>query len=238
MRSLALILGIFLSIVQSVFAADYIPPQAFTYKETIKTELDTLFPNIPNYNYVPALIEHESCISLKHKRCWNPASELLTKREQGLGFFQHTRAFREDGSTRFDVVADMKNKYKETLKEASWDTLKTRPDIQIRMGVLGLRDNFKSLYSVKDENVRLQMTDAAHNTGLGNVNKKRRACALAAGCNPQLWFGHVEKQCIGHTKVLYGNRSACDIVTYHVKDVYKLRMPKYERKYFTAEDRS
>lgn len=236
MRSIALILGMFLTI-SSVFAqTDYIPPQAFQYRQTIQNELDNLFPNIPNYNYVPALIEHESCISLKHKRCWNPTSELLTKREQGLGLFQHTRAFRADGTTRFDAVADMKARYKETLKEASWDTLKTRPDIQIRMGVLGLRDNFKSLYSIRDENVRLQMTDAAHNTGLGNVNKKRRACGIAAGCNPQLWFGHVEKQCIGHTKVLYGNRSACDIVTHHVKDVYKVRMPKYQKQYFTLKE--
>lgn len=236
MRSIALILGMFLTI-SSVFAqTGYIPPQAFQYRQTIQNELDNLFPNIPNYNYVPALIEHESCISLKHKRCWNPTSELLTKREQGLGLFQHTRAFRADGTTRFDAVGDMKARYKETLKEASWDTLKTRPDIQIRMGVLGLRDNFKSLYSIRDENVRLQMTDAAHNTGLGNVNKKRRACGVAAGCNPQLWFGHVEKQCIGHTKVLYGNRSACDIVTNHVKDVYKVRMPKYEKQYFTLKE--
>lgn len=45
---------------------NYIPPQAFTFKEPIQKELDSFFPDIPTYNYVPSLIEHESCISLKH----------------------------------------------------------------------------------------------------------------------------------------------------------------------------
>lgn len=70
-------------------STDYIPPQAFKFKDPIIKELDTFFPTIPEYNYVPSLIEHESCITLKHRRCWNSASELRSSREQGIGYFQN-----------------------------------------------------------------------------------------------------------------------------------------------------
>lgn len=216
---------------------NYIPPQAFQYKQEIKDNLDEYFPQLAKYNYVPALIEHESCISLKHKRCWNPASELLTKRENGVGFFMVTRAWDEQtGAVRFDSLTDMKNKYKDALKEASWGTFKARPDLQIRMGVLMLRDNHKALYSIKDQDVRMQMMDAAHNAGLGNVMKKRRACGIKKDCDPQLWYDNTENECIGHTRKLYGNRSACDIVKNHVRDTILIRMPKYEAQYFTKKD--
>lgn len=68
--------------------ADFIPPQAFQFKDTIKNELDLYFPNLYNYNYVPSLIEHESCITLKHKRCWNSLSRLKSAREEGAGLGQ------------------------------------------------------------------------------------------------------------------------------------------------------
>jgi hypothetical protein len=213
----------------------YIPPQAFQYKPVIKKELDDNFPTIPTYNYIPALIEHESCISLTHRRCWSPTSELLTSREQGTGLFQVTRTFREDGSVRFDTLSDLKNKYKRELQEASWENIKLRPDLQIRMGILLVRDNYKALYNIEDPYVRLHFTDAAYNTGLGNVNKKRRACGLNSNCNPQLWFNNVENECIGLTKPIYGNRSACDIVRHHTQDVFNNRLPKYKSRYFLED---
>lgn len=209
----------------------YIPPQAFTYKETIVSELDTHFPYIPEYNYVPALIEHESCISLKHLRCWSSTSELRTKREQGLGLGQTTRAFREDGSVRFDILTDMRKRYIKELKEANWGTFKHRPDLQIRMIVLLLRDNYKALRNVPSPINRLHMTDAAYNGGIGWVQKERRACGLAKGCDPNVWFGNVENYCLRSKKPLYGGRSVCDIAKNHPRDTFFNRLPKYQREY-------
>lgn len=144
-----------------------------------------------------------------------------------------TRAFRSDGSTRFDVLTDLRNKYKDALREASWDTFKHRPDLQIRMIVLLLRDNYKILRNVKDPMARLHMTDAAYNGGVGWILRERRACGLAKDCDPGLWFGNVERYCLRSKKALYGNRSVCDIARNHPRDIFFHRLPKYQRQYFT-----
>ena len=212
---------------------DFIPPQAFEYKEIIKSEIVKYFPDLYEYNYIPSLAEQESCIHLKHKKCFNSSSQLLSKREQGLGLFQTTRAFREDGSLRFDTLQAMKNNYKLELKEASWSTYKDRPDLQIRSAILMLRDDYKKLYNVSNSEYRTQMTDAAYNGGLGGVLKERRACGMALNCNPSIWFNNVEKYCLKSKKALYGTRSACDINREHVSILWNIRLPKYKKYYFT-----
>ena len=85
MRYLAFFLLVVSSLAFGQSVKTYIPPQAFEHKETIRYEINTFFPNIPEYNYIPSLIEHESCLSLKHSRCWKSTSELKSKREQGTG---------------------------------------------------------------------------------------------------------------------------------------------------------
>lgn len=216
-----------LSIAQDV--KTYIPPQAFQYFPIIKTETDRLFPGIHYPHYFPSLIEHESCISLKHSKCWNPKSRLKTAREEGAGLGQLTRTYRPDGSIRFDILQELKDKYKDELKELSWSNIYQRPDLQIRSMLLLSKQNYKSLYMVKDEFERLAMADAAYNGGLGGLQKERRACGLAKNCDPNKWFNNTERYCLKSKKPLYGNRSACDINRHHVTDVMKVRINKYEK---------
>ena len=118
MKIKAVLFGLltYLFLLSSVLAQNYIPPQAYTFKDTIRTEIDMYFNNIPNYNYIPALIEHESCISLKHKRCWNSTSRLKSAREEGAGLGQITRAYNADGSLRFDSLYELRTRYKKELK--------------------------------------------------------------------------------------------------------------------------
>lgn len=222
-----------------VFAGDiFIPPQAFTFRDTIKTELDNNFPELYDYNYTPSLIEHESCITLKHKRCWNSMSKLKTAREEGAGLGQVTRAFNADGSVRFDTLSEMSKRYKSELREAKWETIYQRPDIQIRIMILMIRDDYKKLYNVNDPEQRMQMVDAAYNGGLGGVLKERRACGLSANCNPNIWFNNVEKYCLKSKKALYGTRSACDINRHHVEDVFHDNLPRYDKVYFVKKEQS
>lgn len=232
-NTIAIIVSFFLcSSVEAIDVKTYIPPQAYSYRLTIKEELNTYFRDIPHWNYIPSLIEHESCISLRHSKCWNPRSQLKTSREEGAGLGQLTRAYNSDGTLRFDSLKEMRKKYYAELKELKWETIYSRPDLQIRTMILMVRDNYNMLYAVEDEDSRLQMSDAAYNGGLSGLLKERRACGLASNCDPNIWFNHVEKHCLKSTKPLYGNRSACDINRHHVYDVYIVRMPKYQKNYF------
>jgi len=210
----------------------YIPPKAYEYKDIIKKEIDTYFPDIPTPYYIPGLIEHESCITLKHSRCWSPNSELKSKRERGVGLGQLTIAYREDGSVRFDALADLVRVYRKELKELTWNNILERPDLQIRAIILMIKDNYNKLYDIPDKEVRLQFADAAYNGGLIGVLKERIACNLAKDCDSNLWFNNVERFCLKSKKPLYGNRSACDINRHHVRDVILVREPKYRLKKF------
>lgn len=227
-----LIISVFIayeSFAQSV--KTYIPPQAYQYLPIVKSETERLMPSLETPHYFGALIEHESCISLKHSRCWNPKSRLKSAREEGAGLGQLTKTFREDGSIRFDILEELRQKHNSELRELSWSNIYQRPDLQIRAMILLSRTNYNALHPVKIDFQRLAMTDAAYNGGLGGLQKERRACGLAKACNPQYWFDHVEDYCLKSKKPLYGNRSACDINRHHVHDVLEVRMNKY-RPYF------
>jgi hypothetical protein len=221
--------------VQNAIAYDektYIPPKAYQYKDTIKEEIKTYFNDIPTPYYIPGLIEHESCISLTHSRCWSPTSELRSKRERGVGLGQLTIAYNEDDSVRFDALADLVRAHRQELRELTWNNILIRPDLQIRALILMVRDNYYKLSTVPDEKERLKFTDAAYNGGLGGVLKERLACHLAADCNSDIWFNNVERYCLKSKRPLYGNRNACDINRHHVRDVFLNREPKYRTQKF------
>lgn len=220
---IAALLGLF---GKSVNAQELPHPRALALAPVLKTEAERWWPELDRPWYVPALISHESCISYTHSRCWAPTSELRSQREQGLGLGQLTRAWRPDGSLRFDTLAELRSQHP-ALRELSWSTLAQRPDLQIRALVIQSRGNWLALREVDDLVQRLAMTDAAYNGGLGGVQRERRACQLAPGCNPQRWFGHVERHCLKSRQPLYGGRSACDINRHHVSDVVLVRMPRY-----------
>lgn len=205
----------------------YLPPAAKQYLPTLGAELDTHWPDSPRRGYVAALIEHESgCFSMPRK-CWNPKSRLKSAREEGAGFGQITRAYRADGSERFDALADLVDRFP-ALKGWTWANVYDRPDMQLRAVVIMTREGYQSFILVAhDADEALAFSDAAYNGGRAGLQKERRACGLKPGCDPGRWFGHVEHLCMKSRAPLYGSRSACDINRHHVHDVWK-RAPKYE----------
>lgn len=209
----------------------YIPEQAVEYLPTLAKQVKEVWPTFYAPNYFGALIEHESCISLTHSKCWNPKSRLKSDREEGAGLGQLTRAFKTDGSTRFDALEDAKRLDAKGLNDLRWDTVYSRPDLQMRVLILMTRANWNRLDKlIPDQDGKLAMTDAAYNGGIGGVINERRACGLRGDCDPNKWFGNVEKVCLKSTKPLYAGRSACDINRHHVADVLQTRMPKYKGK--------
>jgi hypothetical protein len=216
------LLGLFGSVARAA-----VPDRALQHLPTLRAEVDRNWSQMIYPAYFGGLIEHESCISLTHSRCWSPTSRLKSQREEGAGLGQITRAWHPDGRLRFDALQEMRDRHP-GLRELDWSNIYQRPDLQMRAVVLKVRGDYRSLSMVRSDSVRLHFADAAYNGGLGGVQRERRACEVKPGCDPQYWFGHVEEVCLKSRQPLYGGRSACDINRHHVKDVIFKRAPKYE----------
>lgn len=204
--------------------ADQLPEGFKIYGPMLKVEQINHWPDHPDPAALAALVEQESCVSLKSSRCWNSGAKLKTSREEGAGMGQLTRAYRSDGSMRFDALAELTATYSEELSGLSWDTVYSRPDLQLRALVLKSKDSarpFNTTYGW------LHFGDAAYNGGIAGVQKERRACKLSTGCDPGQWFKHVESHCLKSRQPIYGGRSACDINREHPHNVFLVRRAKY-----------
>lgn len=204
--------------------ADSLPDGFHTYGPMLKAEQRHYWPDHPDPAALAALVEQESCPSLKSRSCWNVGAKLKSAREEGAGVGQITRAYRADGSLRFDALAGLKSQYSTEFAGWSWGNVYSRPDYQFRAVVIMARDASRPFTHTGGW---LHFGDAGYNGGPAGVQKERRACALSAGCDPTLWFGHVEKHCLKSRQPIYGGRSACDINREHVTNVFKVRRYKY-----------
>lgn len=206
-------------------AAD-LPAGFIKYGAALKVEQIRYWPAHPCPEVLAALVEQESCISLKSRGCWNPTAKLKSEREEGAGMGQITRAYRADGSQRFDALAGLRSQYGNDLGELSWQNVYARPDLQLRAIVLMSRDNARAFRAAPS---MLAFGDAAYNGGQAGVQKERRACALTQGCDAGQWFGNVELHCLKSRQPLYGGRNACDINREHVRNVFLVRADKYRK---------
>jgi hypothetical protein len=203
--------------------ASELPAGFYKYSHGLKSSQIHYWPSDPDLSILASLIEQESCVSLKSKGCWNPSAKLKTSREEGAGILQITRAYKSNGSLRFDSLASMRDKYSD-LSEWSWDNVYTRPDLQLRAVVLLSRDSAMPFRLSGD---MLAFGDASYNGGIGGAQRERRACQLTSGCNASLWFKNVENHCLKSRQPIYGGRSACDINRTHTKNVMLIRREKY-----------
>lgn len=197
-----------------------IPPQAEPLLPVLQAEIRREWPAHPLPAYFGGLVEHETGPCPTGRQCWQPTAQLKTAREEGAGLGQLTRAWRPDGSQRFDALAEMRQAHP-ALRELSWATIYQRPDLQLRAMVLKSREDWLVLGKPS-----LEFVDLAYNAGRGRVTQDRRACAMTPGCDPAQWAGHVERTCTASRSPIYGKRSACDISRHHVADVMA-RAQKY-----------
>ncbi|MRW88883.1 hypothetical protein GJ699_02675 [Duganella sp. FT80W] len=204
--------------------AGELPAGAVKYMPVLKAEQVRLWPDHPRPVLLASLVEQESCISLRSAGCWNPGAKLKTAREEGAGVGQITRAYAAGGAVRFDALADLREQYGAELGALSWSNVYQRPDLQLRAVVLMSRDSARQFRGAP---AMLEFGDAGYNGGPAGVQRERRACAMTQGCDPGLWFGHVERHCLKSRQPLYGGRSACDINREHVRNVFQVRPAKY-----------
>lgn len=204
-----------------------IPDGAKTYlSELVHRQLE-LWPDAPKPHFLAGQIEQESCISLKHSRCWSPRAELKTSRENGIGFGQFTRAYNADGSIRFDVIDDLRRAHPE-LYGWSWDT---RYDASYQLKALVLMDRgiYTRVKGAASDTDRLAFMLSAYNGGEGGLRQDRRLCANTKGCDQNRWKGHVERTSLKAkaAKPGYG-KSFFHINREYVTNVLEVRSPKYQ----------
>lgn len=233
MKKLLLLWGLLLSYSSLAIEVDkVIPVKAFKYIPVVYDEQSRLMPEHPQPYYFPSLIEQESCIYLLHSRCWDPSSRLKTSREEGAGLGQITRAYNKDGTIRFDSLKSLYNSFREELDGLTWETVYSRPDLQIRSIVLLYREDYSVLRTyARDPYEAVKFADAAYNSGRRRIITDIIQCKLQKDCDPTVWFNNVEKTCSFSKKKLYGKKSPCEINREHVYNTTKVRIGKYKKDY-------
>jgi hypothetical protein len=171
-------------------AVAQVPEAAKQHLPTLVSIQRDIWPDAPMPEFLAAQIEKESCITLKHSKCWNPRAELKTPRENGIGFGQFTRAYKADGSIRFDKISELAAAHA-SLRGWSWER---RYDPRFQLIAIvemdkGIFSRQRGAATVID---RLSFALSAYNGGEGGVLQDRRLCANTPGCDPSRWAGNVE----------------------------------------------
>ena len=224
--ALAIVINGLLGLFGGAARADTLPGHAAQYLPVVRAAQTQHWPDHPAPWVLGGMVEQETCLSPRHPRCWHPTAQLKSAREEGAGLGQLTRTWRPDGTVRFDALAELRARHAE-LRPLSWANVYQRADLQAAALVLKSLDDFRALGEVRSLQARVTMQVAAYNRGLGGINAERRACQVTPGCDPQQWWGHVERTCTASRVALYGGRSACDINRAHVDKVLNQRGPRY-----------
>lgn len=204
------------------------PEAALPYLPILKAEQDAHWPGMPLPPALGAQIEQETCITLRHRMCWNPRAELRTSREQGVGFGQFTRAFRADGSTRFDALTEIRQQHREALAGMSWAN-PYDPVLQLRALVLKDRGIYELARFAEDGRERLAFMLAAYNGGWGGVLSDRQQCKATTGCDPSRWFGHVEHTSLKAKTAVHGyGKSFFEINREYPRNILGVRLVRYQ----------
>lgn len=219
----------------AIDARTYVPKQAPALLPELHAIQVDIWPDAPMPSFLGAQIEQESCISLTHSRCWNPRAELKTSRENGVGLGQVTRAYRADGSLRFDKQAELRAEFA-SLREWTWDK---RYDAHYQLLAIVEMDRgiYRRVPGATSSRERLAFTLSGYNGGESGVRQDRLLCRNSAGCDDSKWFDNVEKYSLKTRKANPGyGESAFDINRGYVRNVIILRRPKYEP-YFLENQR-
>ncbi len=224
---LLLILGTSLVLgIQAVAAT--IPPKAKIYGPGLVLAQTETWPDAPDPWTVAGQVEQESCISLTHRKCWDPTAELKTSREYGFGFGQVTRAYNRDGSVRFDKFSELVGSYP-SLKAWTWES---RFDASYQFKALVELDKtlYQRLTPLTLPSERWAFTLSAYNGGLNGVLRDQLLCQNQKACNPQRWFDNVEKYSMKSKIVMPGyGKSPFTINREYPRLILETRRQKYRQ---------
>lgn len=208
-------------------AAAEVPKAALQFLPDLVSTQRTIWPTAPLPSFLAAQVEQESCITLTHSKCWNPRAELKTSRENGIGLGQFTRAFRTDGSIRFDKISELAAAH-ESLRGWSW-AKRYDPHYQLTAIVEMNKAIYGRQKGAASERDRLSFSLSAYNGGEGGVLQDRRLCANTKGCDPAKWSGNVATTSLKSKAPHPGyKQSFFTINREYVRNILDVRRAKYE----------
>lgn len=201
-----------------------LPVHAYRNLPVLVNAIDELWPTFPYYSMFAAQVEKESCISLKHSKCWNEKAELKTSREYGFGLGQITI------TSRFNKFEELKQSSKH-LRNWNWND-RFNANYQLKAVIILNIQNYNKLNFVPNEYERIAMMFSAYNGGLGSVINDRKLCDSQPNskCDKNKWFNNVEIYSFkSKIKVSGYGESWYDINRGYVKQVMLLNHP-YKRR--------
>lgn len=218
MRILSLLVGLLCA--GSVWAAGEIPENAKQHLPTLRTVVEDYWADAPLRSTFAGQVEQETCVSLKHKKCWSPYAELKTDREYGFGLGQITV------TKSFDNFKEAK-KLDSSLKNWQWEN-RYNAEFQLRTLVLTDKFNFGKFAWATDSYERMAFALAAYNGGLGGVLSDRRVCSASSSCDPSKWFGQVEHTSKKAKVAVKGyGKSFFEINREYVRNILTVRRHRY-----------
>ena len=156
-------------------AVEVIPALAVAFLPVLQEELSTHWVDAPPAYYFAAQVEKETCITLKHSKCWNPRAELKTSREYGFGLGQLTV------TPKFNNFEAAKT-WDKSLAGWQWDD-RYNPRYQLRALVVYDRNLYRQVKGAASAHDRLAFALSAYNGGFGGLLKDRAMCASTGGCD-------------------------------------------------------
>lgn len=197
-----------------------IPALASVYLPVLAAVIASLWPLMPDPPLLAGQIEQETCISLKHRKCWSPQAELKTDREYGFGLGQLTV------TPKFNNFEAAKT-WDKSLAGWKWEG-RFDPTMQLRALVAYDRNLYSQIRFGATDRDKLAFMFSAYNGGLGGLLKDRRICAATKGCDPDRWFGHIEFHSFRATKAVSGyGKSFFEINREYVHNILNVRSEKY-----------
>ena len=207
------------------------PPQAMQYFPHLADEASTTLRGEVHPAILASQVEQESCITLTHKRCWNPRVEFKTAREQGFGLAQITITYDKQGHEVMNRFKDLQ-KIDPLLAEWRWDD-RFNPRYQLRALAVGDRGCLPYALGATGED-RVAMAMACYNGGPGSKKKKtglsgdRIVCRATANCDPNRWWGNVELTSTkGKVPAVGYKKSFFEINRDYVRRILRERATKY-----------
>jgi hypothetical protein len=188
---MCIVVAAMLSVLGPSARAAELPPNARLYLPVLIQEQQQWW-SLGDVSVMAAQVEQETCITLKHSKCWSPRAELRTSRERGVGLGQITK------TARFDALAEMRAANPQALAAWSWDSPNLYdPRLQLTALVLMDRRNYTTIQGAATELDHQAMMLVAYNAGPGRVISDRAMCGATPACDRRRWFDNAE-----HTSVL------------------------------------